>query len=237
MTEQLSPFSSPVFEKRVIVIVGGFGSGKSEVSVNLARHLASHSDQPVTIADLDIINPYFRSREAAELLADIGVKSLIPGGSLRQADLPVIIPDVKAAIEASTGYLILDVGGDDLGARVLKSLGDAFHPGEYDLLLVLNKNRPFTADVAGSIRVIAEIEAASALSFTGIISNTHLMELTDRQAIIDGLELSRQVAKEVGVSVRMVSLTKPLLEHFNGGDLEVPVLVLDRSLLKPWERH
>jgi hypothetical protein len=237
MTSLPSAFQTPVIDRRVVVIVGGFGSGKSEVSVNLAQHLARTGGKPVAIADLDIINPYFRSREAADILKTLGIESIMPEGELRQADLPVIIPNVKAAIEAFEGYSILDVGGDDLGARVLKSLGDAFQPGDYDLLLVLNRNRPFTADLDGSLTVIGEIKAASGLDFTGIISNTHLMDLTDRTTVLDGLELSRRVAQKTGIPLRMVSMVSDLLDQFDPNDLSVPVLTLDRSLLKPWERH
>ncbi|MHC4501643.1 MAG: hypothetical protein ACYS21_21355, partial [Planctomycetota bacterium] len=91
-------FKPPAFSKRLITIVGGFGSGKSEVAVNLVRHLCSNSTEPVTIADLDIKNPYFRSREAAAELVELGVKSLVPPGDQASADLPIIIPEIKGAM-------------------------------------------------------------------------------------------------------------------------------------------
>ncbi len=105
-------FAAPSFTRRIIIIVGAFGSGKSEVAVNLARYLATSSRETVSIADLDIINPYFRSREAAEALAKYGVRSIIPGGALKDADLPVIVPEIKGAIQSNAGYLILDEGNE-----------------------------------------------------------------------------------------------------------------------------
>jgi hypothetical protein len=231
--------SSLSFVKNIVTIVGGFGSGKSEVSVNLSRYLATTCDQPVSIADLDIVNPYFRSREAAERLQEFGVRCIMPEGANRHSELPIILPEIRGAIEASAtgfGKLILDVGGDDLGARVLSSLADAFREGSYDLLLVLNANRPFTADVAGCIRMITEIEGASKLRFTGIVSNTHLMDETTGTIVLGGLELAREVGRSAGLPVVFLSAERSVLDEIEVDALDLPVLPLDRILLKPWER-
>ncbi len=229
-------FTPPQFSNKIIVVVGGFGSGKSEVSVNLAAYLARSSEEPVTIADLDVINPYFRSREAAKELASLGVKSVVPAGEKAHADLPIIIPEVKGAIESPGGTLILDVGGDDLGARVLSSLRDAFPPSGYDLLLTHNANRPFTSDVTGTLKVIGEIQAASRLDFTGIICNTHLMDNTTPEVVLTGLKLSREVSAAAKLPVVFLSAVTEVLEKMDPESIDCPVLPLNRSLLKPWER-
>ena len=234
ITDQISLANS------TIVIVGGYGSGKSEVAVNLARQLAKKGTKPVAIADLDIVNPYFRSRQAAEELARLGVKSLVPPGAQVHADLPIIIPDIKGAIERnvdSESYLILDVGGDDVGARVLSSLADGFTPGKYELLLVLNGNRPFTADVAGACQVMEEIEASSRLKFTGIISNTHLMDDTTEETVTTGVALAKKVREKTGLPVVFFSATADVIEQMDLRKIDLPVLRLNRSLLKPWERR
>jgi len=228
-------FSSPSFSQNVIVIVGGFGSGKSEVSVNLARLLARSGNQ-VSIADLDIVNPYFRSREAAAVLATHGIKSLIPEGAFAMADLPIIVPEIKTAIQRAEGMLILDVGGDDTGARVLSSLADAFTPGQYELLLVLNAYRPFTADVAGTLKIMGEIETAGKLKFTGLISNSHLIEQTTAAEVLHGLNLTRQVSEQTGLPVAFVSAVESVVRQLDRKKVPYPVLAIDRSLLKPWER-
>lgn len=215
--------------------MGGYGSGKSEISVNLARHLAQSQPEPVSIADLDIVNPYFRSREAAAELEAFGVKSLIPTGNLVYADLPIVIPDIKRAIEKNDGKLILDVGGDDVGARVLSSLTDAFVPGSYDMLIVLNGRRPFTSDVEGSIRMKEEIEASARLKFTGIISNTHLMDDTTPETVLEGLQLAREVSKRTGLPVHFVSALSDIASELDPRNIDLPVLCLDRALVKPWE--
>ncbi|MBU0983298.1 MAG: cobalamin biosynthesis protein CbiA, partial [candidate division Zixibacteria bacterium] len=207
MATDSTKFRSPSFSRRVLTIVGSFGSGKSEVAVNLARQLRTDGTESVSIADLDIINPYFRSREAARDLDKLGIRSILPHGNHVHADLPIIVPEVRGEIEGGTGTLVLDVGGDDLGARVLSSLREAFVDGGYELLLTLNANRPFTADVPGAMKAMKGIEMACQLRFTGIISNTHLMKETTTDTVLDGLNLARKLSAETGLPVCFVSAT------------------------------
>jgi len=227
----------PTFSKSILIIVGGYGSGKSEVAVNLSRHLVTTGTAPVAIADLDIVNPYFRSREAAKQLEALGIRVINPGGGQAYADLPIILPEIKGAIEQRQGMVVLDVGGDDVGARVLSSLAKSFEENAYEMLLVLNANRPFTSHVDGCLKMLNEIEAASRLKFTGIVSNTHLLEETTVQTILDGLTLARKVSGRSGLPVKFVSGLKTVLECDELDELEIPVLPLERRLLKPWETN
>ena len=236
MTSLPDRFLNPTFTRSILTIVGGFGSGKSEVAVNLAKFLIHSQSQPVAIADLDIVNPYFRSREAVKELSALGIKSLIPPGEKFYAELPIIIPEIKAAIEQKEGMLILDVGGDDTGARVLSSLSDAFAPDSYELLLVLNASRPFTSNLAGCRKMIEEIETASRLKFTGIISNTHLMDDTSIDIILKGLDLAIEVGQVTKLPVVFLSVNSDIIDKINPQKINLPILPLDRSLLKPWER-
>lgn len=237
--ESVSLFQPPVISRGVIVVVGGYGSGKSEVSVNLARFLVTGQDTgrlPISIVDLDIVNPYFRSREAAAELEKLGIETINPRGDQRHADLPIILPEIKSRIKGSEGFVVLDVGGDDVGARVLSSLADAFEAKTYEMLLVLNANRPFTSNLEGCLKTIAQIETSSRLKFTGLISNTHLMDDTTPQTILDGLKLARRVSDKTKLPITFVSAPAEILEQLDVKDVDVPVLVLNRSLLKPWER-
>ena len=230
------PLPFPSFSHSTITIVGGFGSGKSEVSVNLARYLATLPGNPVAIADLDIINPYFRSREAAESLLEYGVKSLIPFGEYRFADLPIIIPEIRSAIEKRSSRLVLDVGGDDLGARVLSSLADSFGSNGHDLLLVHNARRPFTSDLGGSLKMIDEIESASRMKVTGLIANTHLATETTAQVVIEGVGLTQKVADARNMPIVFISALTELCPEIDKSLFgRYAILPLDRELLKPWE--
>jgi len=232
MTDRLASALS----KQIIVIVGAYGSGKSEVAVNLALHLASVGIKQIQIADLDVVNPYFRSREAVDELTNLGITSLIPEGEQSSADLPIIIPGIKAALEQPSGVVILDVGGDNVGAKVLRSMADAFSEGSYDLLITLNKNRPFTSDLDASLKMMNSIETASGLKFTGLISNTHLIDDTTSEVVLDGLALSRQVSDATGLPIKFVAAINAVFEKMNINKLDCPTLSINRSLTKPWER-
>lgn len=236
MASPTQRFKAPSFAKRILVIVGGYGSGKSEVAVNLARSLTETSSRPVAIADLDIVNPYFRSREATRRLLQLGIKPLHPEGALSHADLPIILPGVRGALEQFDGTLILDVGGDDVGARVLGSLSDAFPPDENEFLLVLNANRPFTATVDACKSLMAKIEASSRLRFTGIISNTHMLEFTTADTVRQGIQLAQALSDDTGLPIAFVAAMPEQLMQISDSEIDVPVLVLNRLLLKPWER-
>ncbi len=237
MVKSKKEFSTLAFSKNLIIIVGGYGSGKSEVAVNLARHLATSQAKQVAIADLDVVNPYFRSREAGEELEALGIASLNPKEGYRYADLPIILPEVKGAIQKYPGKVIIDVGGDEVGTRVLSSLADAFSPMEYELLLVVNANRPFTNDVAGCLKLITDIETTSRLKLTGFISNTHLLTETGIETILAGLRLAHELSERTGLPVVFFSAADDVLDQIDPNCVDVPVLGLDRLLLKPWERR
>ncbi len=239
LDKAVSRFEPPKISKAIIIIVGGYGSGKSEVAVNLARFLVGHlpeSRKPISIVDLDIVNPYFRSREATGQLERMGIRAIHPKGGEQYADLPIILPDIKAGIVQNSGTMVLDVGGDDVGARVLSSLAGSFEEDAYDLWFVLNANRPFTADVEGSLKMMREIESSSRLKFTGLISNTHLLEQTSEETVLSGLKLARKVSRETGLPIAFVSALREILERMDAASIKVPVLPLSRALLKPWEK-
>ena len=219
-------------QSKLILVTGNYGSGKSEISINYALALSDrHSG--VTIVDLDVINPYFRCREAAELLRRREIKVVIPEGERRYADLPIIVPQVKGAIMNHQSYTILDVGGEDVGARVLASLTEAFQSiDSYEFLVVVNANRPFTSDSAGAAKVISMIGEASGLKPTALISNAHLLEHTDVQTILDGYKLTKQVSEETGLPIYFVAVQENFVKEIES-QIASPLLPLKRILLPP----
>lgn len=231
----------------VFLFTGNYGSGKTEVSVNVVSAMA-RAGEAVTIADLDLVNPYFRCREARQPMEKLGVKVVAPEADMHNADLPILLPQVRGAITSSEGAAVLDVGGDNVGATVLSSLVPLFNTRRYDMMFVLNRNRPFTGTVEGAMRLMDEIERASKLKVTAIVGNTHLMEETDLGMAREGDAFCREVAEARGVRVAFV--TAPfdrLLEagHVTEADRDVrglievagfqsPVLPLKRIMLPPW---
>ena len=220
-------------EERIILIVGNYGSGKTEVAVNLAIRLSEH--QSVSVADLDIVNPYFRCREARGEMEGFGIRVINPEGEYHAADLPIILPDIRGAILNEQGTLILDVGGDDVGARVLSSLADVLTDRCCSMLQVLNARRPFTDTVAGCLKIRTEIEAASRLRVSGLISNTHLLEETDASTVLEGLHLAREVGKAADLPVKFVTANEDLRGGFDAQETGCPVLWIRRRMLPPWK--
>ncbi|MCP4566657.1 MAG: cobalamin biosynthesis protein CbiA [FCB group bacterium] len=227
----------PTFPQKIIILVGGFGSGKTEVSVNLAKFLVSDKETPLTIVDLDLVNPYFRTREAILEMEALGIRVVAPQGGQTYADLPILLPEVKGAIEHPQGRLILDVGGDSQGAKSLGSLAAVLDgAGGYEMLAVLNSRRPQTADAAGCRQTMARIEATSKLRFTGLVANSHMIDETDMAVVVEGYELACQISKETGLPLAFVSVRNSLLEQIESDGFDCPILPLSRSMLKPWER-
>lgn len=212
-----SALDSTLRLRRVTALIGPYGSGKTELSIGLAQYAAHtlvHPDGPirrVMLGDLDVLKPYFRSREAgARLLAD-GVGILAPGGALASSDLPIISAELRGTVGRTDTALVLDVGGDPVGARALGSVSDVLGRVEHDLLLVLNRHRPFMDPLDKVLATAALISGAAQLRITGVVSNTHMMDETTVDDVWWGLELSRQVAAHLGVDVRLLALPDRLL--------------------------
>ncbi len=219
---------------RVNIFVGGYGSGKSEVAVNFAISLTEHG-RTVKIGDLDIVNPYFRSREARTVLKEFGVELLLPPPEIMESDLPLIQPEIVGALQNPTGFLVLDIGGDSVGARVLASMRGKILEDNFDCFFVLNSRRPFSGTVAEVKKMVEAIEQASSVLVTYLAINSHLIEETSQEVIEEGIQLAEAVQKEIKKPIGFVAVERRMLNEFDVSWLPYPVLVLDRQLLKPWE--
>lgn len=224
----------PGSESRLLAIVGGYGAGKTEVAVNLALELAD-AGAAVKLADLDLVNPYFRCREARELLEARGVQVVVPPGGLAFADLPIIVPQVDGMLRPPPGHLSLfDVGGDDAGALALSALAPRIAAVPHEVWLVLNARRPFgdTQEACAAMR--AAIESASRLRVTGLVLNTHLGEETTPAVVLEGWQLGRRVAAHLALPVRAISLLEALADAPELQPIDAPRLLLRRRMLPPW---
>lgn len=229
----VSAFGLPSRQRNIIV--GGFGSGKTEVSVNWAISLAQRG-VGVKLADLDIANPYFRSREAQLVLQQAGVTPVIPVGDVQFSDLPVLIPQIKGMMQnEDKDVSFFDVGGDVNGAKVLASLRTALGHRSYSLYQVINTRRPFTSTAKGCVEMKSKIEAASGLQVTGFILNTHLMDETNEAVILEGISIAKEAAAQSGISICFMTLmegdwdTRKLKKA-----VECPIHIMNRKMLPPW---
>jgi hypothetical protein len=219
----------------IVVIVGNYGSGKSEVAINLAVH-HRQAGLGVRIADLDLVNPYFRSREARQALATLGIEVVLPPRQYLQADLPVLSPVVSGLIRRPGEIAILDAGGDNVGAMVLAALGDAFAGRACQMLQVVNPLRPATATIAGCLRIRSEIEAAARLPVTGWIGNANLIDETTAEVIRDGYAFARELARSSGLPLACITAAGELADRLDREGIECPVLTIRRQLVPPWKK-
>ncbi len=219
----------------IIIIAGNYGSGKSETAVNLAA-VSRRAGKSVKITDLDLVNPYFRSREAQKTLEDLGVEVVLPDKKYMQADLPILTPAVADMIKNPAQVTILDAGGDDAGVTVLAALADVLKKSHVKLLQVINPLRPFTTDVQGCLKMKAQIEAAAKLPVTGLISNANLLDETTPQMIYDGYNLVTRVSEATGLNIEFITASTRLLPQLDPERIFCPILPIDRLLAPPWIR-
>lgn len=221
---------------RLIMVAGNYGSGKTEVAVNLAIALSKRGFV-VSIADLDIVNPYFRCREARTLMEKHDIRVVMPPASLTWADLPIIVPEIKGMLNPEKNQVSLfDVGGDEVGARLLSSFVDPLGDSPYALWQVINSRRPFTDTVGGCLKMKDGIEKTSRLKVTGFVVNSHLMQETTPEVILEGYHLARQASEQSGVPTMFVTAMNDLADAPGLSEVEVPVLRLKRYMLPPWIR-
>lgn len=218
-----------IFNKRVNIFCGHYGSGKSEISVNAAFLLKEKTDD-VLMADMDIVNPFFRSVDAKAALESKGIKVVAPIYANTNVDVPVVGPEISVALRHKTRSVVLDVGGDEDGARVLGRYFHEIAQVDYDMFFVFNRSRPMTVNLDETLTYIREIEDSSRLKISGIINNTHYLEETTLDDVLYGLNLSREITKETGIPLRATSVMEGL-ECTLEGKIDHPVLVLKKNLL------
>lgn len=220
-------------DKKVILFTGNYGSGKTEVAVNYTANLAKRGFK-VKIADLDLVNPYFRCREARQPLEEMGVTVVAPPGAYHSADLPILLPDLRGMIARPDDISILDVGGDNVGATVLASLSDVFRRIEYEMFFVVNMHRPFTDTVEGVTRIMREVEDASKLKVTALVGNTHLMDETVIEHIEKGAEFTREVSESTNLPLSFISVEEKFIDELHNSGFNYPLMPIQRMLLPPW---
>ncbi len=215
---------------KIVLVTGHYGSGKTEFAVNLALAYAD-SDRKMAIIDIDIVNPYFRSREKKNLFEEKGIRVITSAQTIQNADIPALPGDIYAAFDDPELFAIFDVGGDPVGARVLGRYSDMIKNVPHELFVVVNANRPQTATPEAAVSYIRAIEAACRIQATGIIDNTHLCGETTEEELAEGRELSSKVSELTGLPVVCHTAVRRLVSGVDPGD----VFPIDIYMKKPWE--
>jgi hypothetical protein len=221
--------------KGIVIIVGNYGSGKTEVSINLAVN-QKRAGVDVKIADLDLVNPYFRTREARKPLLKLGIEVVMPEEKYLQADLPILSPVVAGLIRHPMDLTLIDAGGNDVGATVLAALADSFRNKHVHMLQVVNPFRPFTDTIESCLKIRREIERASKMTINGIIGNANLIDETSVDDIYNGYDFVKALSVESRLPLEFITASVELLPEIDMGRFSCPVLPIERQLVPPWKK-
>ena len=198
--------------KRLTLFAGHYGSGKTNIAVNYALQLA-HEGKQTCIADLDIVNPYFRTADSAKDLAAAGIDLISPKFANSNVDLPALPAEAYRLVEDKASYGVMDIGGDDRGAYALgRYVPFITKENNYRMIFVANCYRPLTKTAEDALEVMREIEAACGLKFTDIVNNSHLGNFTDVATVLDSQDYITELSELSGLPVYMTTVRADLAE-------------------------
>ncbi len=220
-------------DKRVRLFIGHYGSGKSEVSINYVTKLRKKVEGEVAFADLDIVNVYFRTREKKDELRSMGINPIDSSISTTTLDLPAVSAQIMTPLHNKDVNYVLDVGGDNVGTRVVGRFAEHFVEGEYDMFCVVNANREQTQTAQDVIRFIESMEASSKLKVTGLINNTHMIRSTSVEDVLKGQELVREVSKLTNLPIKYTTCLRELVDSLPE-DIEGDILPIDLYMREIW---
>jgi hypothetical protein len=221
---------------RIRIFAGPFGTGKTEVAINYALTLA-RLDQAVTLTDLDVVTPYFRSREMAERLEESGVAVVAPPDLTQRIPLPAITAQIWGTMERRDGVTVVDVGGDAQGARAIGQFKASIERSGYIMYLVVNPYRPFNATVQRIAQTIKDVEENSRLKTGALVSNPNLIAETTLQIVNKGHGLVEEASEALGLPIAFLCIEEQLLEGRRDEQYDRPVLPLRRHFYPPWEEQ
>ena len=202
--------------KRLTLFAGHYGSGKTNIAVNYALLLAKEGKK-VSIADLDIVNPYFRTKDSEKELAAMGVDLICSAYANSNVDLPAIPAESYRLVQDRSRFGVVDIGGDDRGAYALGRYETAIREeNDYEMLFVFNVYRPLTPDAQSALEVMREIETAGKIKFTAIVNNSNLGVLTTKEDVLASVESAEELARLSGLPIKMTTVSESLVNSFNG---------------------
>ena len=215
---------------RITIISGHYGSGKTNIAVSLAYDLRK-VEEKVAIADIDIVNPYFRTKDNEQQLERAGIRLICSEYANSNVDIPALPQDMYAVTDDKELHSILDVGGDERGALALGRISPAIREeNDYQMLYVVNKFRPLTKDADSAIEVMREIEAACGLKFTAIINNSNLGVETTADDVISSLNYAAEISQKTELPVLFTSVNRSVAEQLNGEIENLYVMEIETKL-------
>ncbi len=201
--------------KRLTLLCGHYGSGKTNVAVNLAFYLKKQYNS-VVVADLDIVNPYFRTKDSLQDFEKHGIELICSEYANTNVDIPALPADMYRLTTDKNLTAVIDVGGDDRGAYALGRLVPEIKAeNNFDMLMVINGYRPLTPDAESTLEVMREIETACGLKFTGLVNNSNLGAETTAQSVIDSIGYANEVSKASGLPIVMTTVKEDLHDQLN----------------------
>lgn len=216
---------------RINIFAGHFGSGKTETAINFAVKINKNYAR-TAVVDLDIINPYFRTRVVRDYLEKKKIRVVSPSGMLATADMPALPSAIMGVMEDEDCCSVFDVGGYDVGAVALSSFKNYLPQGAFTLFLVVNTCRLLTRNVNDITSTVSEIDKASRLNVSALVSNVHMGTQTDTTTILKGHEIIQKAADLLEIPVAFMCVQEDLVMDI--GDVNVPVLPLHLLMTPPW---
>ena len=219
--------------KRLTLLCGHYGSGKTNIAVNIAAELKKQGGN-VAIADLDIVNPYFRAKDSVEEFKKLGIRLICSEYANTNLDIPALPQEMYAVTDDRTLKVVLDIGGDDRGALVLGRLAPAITAeNDYEMLMVVNCFRPLTRDAESTIEVMREIETAGKIKFTGLVNNSNLGAETTEADVLSSVSYAENVSELSGLPIFMTTVEKSLFERLSPKIENLVPLDLQRYIFTP----
>ena len=213
--------------KRLYILAGHYGSGKTNIAVNLALKLKAEG-RKVKIADLDIVNPYFRTKDSAKELAAAGIELISPAFANTNVDLPALPAAIYGLVQQRDFHAVLDIGGDDRGAYALGRYAPAIlEENNYEMCYVANFYRPLTPTPQDALEVMREVEQAAGIRFTAIIHNSNLGNATDAAAVEATFEKADQLAALSGLPILYTAVRQDLCGGVNAENI-LPLTLQDK---------
>jgi hypothetical protein len=222
-------------ESRIRVFTGHFGSGKTEIAINYALKLASDGKK-VTIADMDVVNPYFCSRDEEQMLKEKGIRLIATPKELSNAELGTIPLSTPAVFNDKSYEVVLDVGGDDQGAIALGQYNRFFLEEDYDMYFVINTLRPDTMNADDTIAYMRAIERASRLKVKYLINNSNLSYETEPEHILNGQSIIEEISRKTGLPIRYTTVNEDMAERLPEG-IKGEVFPIKLFMLPPWRKN